>query len=199
MVICILICQMKRTEKKLTPLLNDGAFATNTIVPLKSKLPTISILNVKEFSSNGEFIEKVKNQNPKIKQLIDAGSEFSVVYCRKPKETETEDEVNKYFQIVVRVSGEIRQAIRSNNNKLYIELESYRVVDRFYIKRCNKCQGFGHYERDCENNERCGYCSEAHLSNQCTKVEHHDHRNFNCVNCKDAGEFEFERIFSNVA
>ena len=47
---------------KLSPLLQEQeeAFAGNEIVNLKSKRPTISILNVKDYTTKEEFVEKVK-------------------------------------------------------------------------------------------------------------------------------------------
>ena len=60
------------------------------------------------------------------------------------------------------------------------------MVDRFYVKRCNKCEEFGHYEKDCTNRARCGYSMGPHLSLECTEVDEGDHEHFKCGNCKDA-------------
>ena len=57
----------RENREKLAPLLNDNEFAENSVVELKSKLPTISILDVKEFTSKEVFLEKIKKQNPKIR------------------------------------------------------------------------------------------------------------------------------------
>ena len=157
----------EENRAKLEPLLNDKAFASNKIVTLKSKTPSISILDVKKFTTDEEFLEKIKKQNPKIKQLMDTGSDFSIVYKRDPNNSNTG---NKFYQVVARVSDEIRNAIRENNNKIYIELDAYRVVDRFYIKRCNRCQNFGHYEKDCMNDLCCAYCSQTHNHQNVTKL-----------------------------
>ena len=171
-------------REKLTPLLQSEAFAEHKIVELKSKLPTISILDVKDFSSKEEFIEQIKLQNHNIKHLIEEGHEFSIVYCKNPRETANNE--NKHFQIVVRVGVEIRKAIKANKDKIFMNLSAYRVVDRFYVKRCNKCQKFGHYEKDCQNEMCCGYCcSHEHMSKDCKTVQPSDHKSHACINCKD--------------
>ena len=92
-------------REKLTPLLNQEVFENHSVIKLKSKLPTISILDVKEFSSKDDFVEKIKKQNPEIRQLIEGGSEFSIVYSKKPNETNGFE--NKHCQIVPQVGEEI--------------------------------------------------------------------------------------------
>ena len=177
----------KENQEKLLPLLAEVTENEN-LVKLKSKLPTISILNVSEFTSKEEFIEKVKQQNPQIKVKVDEGSEFSIVFCKKPVETAPANK--KFHQIVARVSDDIRQIIKRSNNRIYMDLSSHRVVDRFYVKRCNKCEQFGHYEKDCRNQSRCGYCMGPHLSSECREVQERDHEHYKCGNCKDAGKKE---------
>ena len=166
----------QENRERITPLLNDEAFTQNQVVSLKSKLPTITILNVNEFTTKEAFIETVKNQNHKIKEKIDAGSEFTVVFSNKRSND------NK-FQVVARVSEEIRKVIKLEGDKIYNGLGTNRVVDRFYIKRCNKCQQFGHYERDCENELCCGYCRKNHKSTECQEVAPGDHDKYECNNC----------------
>ena len=169
-------------RERLTTLLNDEAFNENQVVNIKSKMPTISILDVKEYSTKEDFIEKVKKQNPVIKQKIEEDSEFSVIFCAKPRNKDNGN--NGSFQVVVRVSDDIRKAIKRENDRIYLDLTTKRVVDRFYIKRCNRCQGFGHYEKDCQNEVCCGYCSKSHKSSECKEVAPGDHANYKCINCK---------------
>ena len=144
-------------RERLLPLLEDETFAQNEIVTLKSKLPSVSILNVESFDSKEEFIEKVKNQNPEIKELMEQGSEFSIVFAKEPRESGSNGK-KEYYQVVARVSEDIRKVMKSSGNKVYVDLVAHRVVDRFFVKRCNKCQEFGHYEKDCSKNVCCGYC-----------------------------------------
>ena len=114
-------------REKLAPLLNDQAFATNSVIELKTKLPTISILDVKEFSTKDNFVEKIKKQNPTIKKLIEEGSEFSIVYSKSDSEKSQRGESK--HQIVARVGTEIRKAIKVNKDRAFADLSSYRIVD----------------------------------------------------------------------
>ena len=107
-------------REKLAPLLNDQAFATNSVIELKTKLPTISILDVKEFSTKDNFVEKIKKQNPTIKKLIEEGSEFSIVYSKSDSEKSQNGESK--HQIVARVGTEIRKAIKVNKDRVFADL-----------------------------------------------------------------------------
>ena len=75
-----------------------------------------------------------------------------------------------------------------NKDKIFVDLQAHRVVDRFYVKRCNNCQKFGHYERECEEEQRCGYCCGTHLSKDCQEIQGDNHEQFKCINCKDEGK-----------
>ena len=166
-------------------MLNDEAFTGTEVVNLETKLPTISILNVEKFTSEEDFIDRVKKQNPGIKEKMDNGSKFSIVYSRKPKEGE---DAKKYYQLIARVSEDIRMVIKESNDKIYTDLVSHHVVDRFYIKRCNRCKKYGHYEKDCEFDPCCGYCRKPHLSSECEEVAPGDYKHYDCANCKEGGK-----------
>ena len=180
----------EENRDKLSPLLQqeqEETFARNEIVNVKSKLPTISILDVKDYTTKEEFVEKVKGQNPVIKNLIEKGSEFSIVFSKEPKNDGNNR--NKYHQVIARVSNDVRQAIKNSNNKIYTDLASHHVVDRFFVKRCNRCQNFGHYEKDCtEDHAHCGYCKGHHLSKECNGVQEGDFEHYECVNCERSGK-----------
>ena len=172
----------RENRDKLTPLLTHDTFTGNEIVNIKSKLPTISILNVTSFTSKEELVEKVKRQNPLIKEKIENGSEFSIVFFKKPREDES-DGKNKYFQVVARVGEDIRRVVKMSDNKIFMDLVAHPVVDRFFIKRCNKCQKFGHYQKDCNSEPCCGYCRKPHLSTECDQVQAGDYDHYECINC----------------
>ena len=166
---------------KILPILQEK-HSSDLVAKVETKLPSITILNVNNFTTKEEFVEQVKKQNPEIKRSIDSGSEFNIVFTTKP----SEDSENRHVKVVVRVSPEIRSIIKANNNRIYIDLMSYRVVDRFYIKRCNNCQQFGHYKDSCTNEKCCGFCSSnEHVSLSCP-IKNLDSKKFKCSNCKNA-------------
>ena len=65
------------SRDKLIPLLNEASISGNRVVNVKQKCPTISIRNVVDYVDEEQFIERVTNQNPGIKEKIDQGSESS--------------------------------------------------------------------------------------------------------------------------
>ena len=93
-------------------------------------MPTISTLDVKEFSTKESFVEKVKQQNPVIKGLIEGGSEFSIVYSKNVGDSQDRNS-NKNYQVIERVGVGIRRAIKTNMDSIFADLTSYRIVDRF--------------------------------------------------------------------
>ena len=91
----------------------------------------------------------------------------------------------QYYQVVARVGEDIRRAIKNSDDKIYMDLVALQVVDRFFVKRCNCCQKFGHYQKDCtEESASCGYCKGNHLSKDCNDVQEGDFKHYECVNCE---------------
>ena len=72
------------------------------------------------------------------------------------------------------------------NDKLRIGLYSCRVYDQApQIRRCNKCQNFGHWVADCSHNNgiACAKCASLdHETINCTNSSLK-----NCINCCRAG------------
>ena len=64
---------------KLVPLLTEQAIP---VVHLKQKCPMILIRGVCSYVSEDDFVEKVKSQNPQIKEKLENGLEFSVVFTK---------------------------------------------------------------------------------------------------------------------
>ena len=93
------------------------------------------------------------------------------------------------FQVVARVSTNIRDAIRSDWNRLFIGATSAKVYDRFYVKRCYHCNEFGHYATGCTRVKSCGICSAEndHESKDCPHRTETGTTHLSCINCKKAG------------
>lgn len=178
-----------KSKDQLLPLLNDANIPGSRIVNVKQKCPSISIRNVTGYVDEEVFIEMVKAQNKVIKEKIESGSEFSVVFTKKNMNKSQSDDKEAGYLIVMRVGNDIRDALKSEGDRIFIGFSSYRVMDRVYIKSCAKCHKFGHYHAECTNAECCGYCmSEDHTSEQCPVRVEKDHSKFKCINCKDANK-----------
>ena len=178
------------SKDKLLPLLTEETLPGNKIIDVKPKLPTISIRGVSDYTTAEDFIERVMNQNPKIKENVENG-EFSVVFTKKHRRRNSADEETNQeeHQVVERMSNNIRSVIKSNKDKIYLGFTSHHVVDRFYIKTCSRCHKFGHYYENCSMRPCCGYCSsEDHDSLTCPIREAKDQSQYKCRNCEEAGK-----------
>ena len=83
------------------------------------------------------------------------------------------------FQVFASVSPVLRQGLAHYRNKLTLGLTSCKVYDRQNIKRCNNCQHFGHYAKDCPTPETpsCGACGDDHATINCDSFIN------KCINC----------------
>ena len=183
-------CPSLETSTKLQEKLTD--LGTHVVHSLADKEPTISLVGITEpFNEKNELKTRILDLNPTVKALNDQGNTFEILFMRAPNGTYTN------YQVVARVSPKIREAIRANWNRVYIGCESVRVYDRFFVKRCNKCNEFGHFIKDCQKPKgNCGICGDVsgdHESKDCLKKESKTVTDFNCVNCKKApGNLNFK-------
>ena len=149
------------------------------------KLPTISMAYLPRKYSTDELEELVLLAHPNIKSLVTDSKETFKVLSVKSQIRNKEK-----YQASIRVSNNIRNIIANQCDRLYVGSHCCRVFDHFYIKRCNKCQKFNHYEADCKANVPvCGHCSGEHQSNTCSHISK---SNFLpcCNNCKSNSKLE---------
>ena len=174
----------KKSRDKLCPLLQSEA---NEVVALKPKFPTISILDVKDNLSREQIKQGLCSQNEHIGRLVEEDNqELEVIYQKPPPQGKP------YYKVSVRVSPMIRKCIANQNDRVYLSRKSCRIEDNYHIRRCNKCQLFGHYAEKCKAvSHTCGYCGENHDSNSCEKKDD-PKRTHQCSNCRAAGLDIFE-------
>ena len=173
-------CSTSADRDKLQPLLENN-YGDREIVPLKEKSPHVTIVDIVK-TGNAEvttdtILSCIHSQNPSIAQLIDSSEELKVLFIKSNAKSDK-------CSAVVKLSCNIREAIRRNRNRIFIGITSCRVYDRFFVKRCNKCQEFGHYKENCTKADVCGYCSEDHPSEECTLKNETDLTLLKCANCK---------------
>ena len=174
-------CPNRAARDKLIPLLETD-LPQETVQPLKEKLPSITIVGITKEVSKEDLLLQICNQNEYISELIKTGNVFNILFVKAPSEG------YKNYQVVVRVSPAIRDAISARKNRLFLGVTSCKVYDRFYVKRCNQCNCFGHYKSDCPNSVLCGYCmSKDHESHCCPLRSSESSTNFKCSNCQKAG------------
>ena len=87
------------------------------------------------------------------------------------------------YQVFASVSETLRKGLKNYHDKIVIGLTNCKIYDRYHVKRCNNCQGYGHYYKDCPtpNEQTCAKCGLDHPTNSCEATVKH------CINCKKAG------------
>ena len=174
-------CPSAEARDKLQPLISAD-LEDKEVVSMKEKCPHVTIVDIiqtgDEDLTKDTILSQIRSQNPQISALIESGNQFNILFTKKDPKTSK-------FSAVVRVSCEIRNAIKSNRNRVYIGISSCRVYDRFYVKRCNNCQKFGHFKDNCTNNTVCGHCAGNHSSEHCSLKDETDFSKLKCANCKD--------------
>ena len=58
----------------------------------------------------------------------------------------SEEKDCNYCYAVIKVDPMVKEAIQSIGNRLYIGMGSCKVVERYHLLQCYKCQKFGHKE-----------------------------------------------------
>ena len=172
-------CPSVEDRNKLQPLLSEQLI-TKDVVSLKEKQPHITILDITSTDDKDILLEQIRSQNPKIDALIESGEQFDILF------TKTQQSSQK-VSAVAKVSCSIRDAIKANRNRVFIGINSCRVFDRFYVKRCNHCQQYGHFKDNCQYVVKCGYCGEGHSSETCGHKATEDFSKLSCINCKRNG------------
>ena len=167
------------SRDRLRPLLESEV---NKVVSLKAKLPTVCLFGVVDDLTKDQIKNGICKQNEVIGDLVKAGQELTVIYTRPPPPDKS------YYQVVMRVSSDIRSAMRASGHKIYLCKKVCDVADSFHIRRCNKCQAFGHYASTCKEDTPivCGYCGENHNSDDCLLRNSNSHSH-KCCNCELAG------------
>ena len=178
----VVVCQNQKSKEAILPHVNR-LFAERKISTPKPKLPTVSIPFIVGDYTKDDLVTALQNQNEGNGMLFNHDN-AEVIFISPMKHQDSDESL---YQAVIRVSEDLRQQIKANGDRVFIGSTSCPVYDRFYIKRCNRCQGFHHYQKECKRNEVCGKCSELHDTRKCNKGP----ENYKCINCSISG---FEEV-----
>jgi len=141
--------------------------------------PKLTISNLDhEITTMDQLRKELLEENKYIKELVDASEQMRIVFL---------DE-KKHFA-VLQVSTEIRGAIKRNNDRVYLGLQSHLVRDRIHAVQCYHCQEFGHtsksttYCKSKDSDATCCFCAGNHASNKCLSKENNKTNKMKCANC----------------
>lgn len=152
----------------------DTLLVTSDSKERKKLDPKITITKLPDDITCREDVDReLCNKNENIRDLRDAGLVIKTVFVDKEKKF-----------AVVQMSPEIRESIRSKQDKVFLGFHCFPVRDRFHVVQCYHCQGFGHMARDgdCKKFSKpavCHFCAGNHRSDRCTAKK----ENTQCSNC----------------
>ena len=136
----VFVCRSEKSKQALLPHV-EKVFHNRKINTPKPKLPTISVPFIVGQYEKEELLDVLKTQNEE-KGIVFSKDTAQVLFTTEMKDREG------MYQAVIRVSDNLRKKIADNDNRLCIGINSCPVFDRFFIKRCNRCQEFHHFQKD---------------------------------------------------
>jgi hypothetical protein len=186
----VIECNSQKTRDELKRKFIETGVAEDKLAEPKPRYPTISIVGIDSDMDKTILLDKIMDQNTRVATLCsDIDSVFDITTVKSLKNNAG------VYQAFVRVSDNVRNAIKSQGDRLYFGWGTVRVYDQLYVKRCNKCQGYGHYMKECTNAVACGLCAQNHESVNCPhklKVATDLAAFLSCVNCKSGGTHNHE-------
>ena len=139
--------------------------------------PKLTISNLDpDVTTKEQLQEELLDENEYIKEL-NGPEKMKVVFLDK----------DDHFA-VIQVSTEIREAIRKNDDRVHLGLQSHRVRDRIHVIQCYHCQEFGHtsgskYCKSKDSDPTCFFCAGNHASRDCKSKKDRKNNKIKCSNC----------------
>ena len=187
---------LSSAEKRLTEIMPENAQVTRSVRHPKITIrdfPLPAAASAQDATArdkrNAMITEAVKIKNPDLRDMIERGDKFDVVYVGKSGDGRTTAPVG------VRVSSDIRDLL-TRKGRVFVGNSSCRVEDRHYIPQCYKCQRYGHKSNECEQTSyTCKFCAGSHDTRRCT-----DMSRVCCANCMKSRDPQLRgRAFSHNA
>ena len=170
----VMICETLEDRDKLKNLISTNSQNIEMNAPSEKRVP-ITIVGLKREEQKEEIIKMLVLQNDFIKRFANQNDikEHIKIYSVRPLKNNP-----NCYQAFASVTKTLHEGLNYHSNKITIGLATCKIYERNHIKRCNICQHFGHYARDCPTKEPiCGKCGEDHHTNNCSNP------NPRCINC----------------
>ena len=175
----VLICNDESSKQKLLPHITN-IFSDRKISTPASRLPTITIKEIESNISKAELLDAVQMQNRDCGLVDITEDNFNILFIKEVKSKSPR--YPDTFLAVVRVSDQVRTLVKNAGNRIFVNAQSCKVEDRLFIRRCNKCQHFKHWHKECKSDYSvCGKCGEHHDTRTCESPTK------KCINCATNG------------
>ena len=175
----VLECDNPDSREKLRTAI---ASSTETVQmkSISGKKPSVTIVGLSQQYSKEEVINQIVSQNQFVKHFSTVNDIKEHIEIHDIKPTKGNPSV---FQAFASVSESLRKGFANYKDKVTVGLTNCKVYDRYHVKRCNNCQGLGHFYKDCPTPTEpcCGKCGLGHATNSCDASER------KCTNCEKEG------------
>ena len=171
----VLTCETETARNELQDFLRIASHDIAMSAP-KAKQQSITIVGLPNEYSKEEALRCIITQNEFIKQfsVLNKIEDHINIHVIKPLRNKP-----TVFQVFASVSPVLREGLQYHKDRIIIGFMSCKIYDRQQVMRCNNCQHFGHFARNCPTQDEpvCGKCSESHRTDSCDKNER------KCINC----------------
>ena len=170
-----MICETEEECQTVKDLVSTTSVETE-VRTARDKRSSITIVGFPREYKKEEIVQLLVLQNGFIKGFANQNKieEHIEIFSVRPLKNK-----ENCYQAFASVSPTLREGFKHFKNKVTIGFTNCKVYDRYHVRRCNICQHFGHYARECPtpDEKACGKCSGAHQTNDC------DSEQLKCVNC----------------
>ena len=171
----VVVCESEESRNSL----KQKVSASNANIEMRSpkeNRPVISIVGLTRKFDSEEVIDLLMKQNHFLRQfsMNNEINDHIKVFNVKPLR-----ENQEVYQAFARVSKVVRQGFRTFNDKVTMGLSTCKIYVQYHVKRCNNCQGFGHFYKNCPNPDSpiCAKCGDSHSTKNCSALH------IKCSNC----------------
>ena len=178
------------TEKAKEALAKE--LPSQEIKDVESLLPMVNVVGFDEEPDEDEFLEGLTSLNKSIREAVNQDKSTGVTNSIKFLVSKRLKQNEQCFRVNLRVSNNVRMAIEKQGNRIYTYQGSKKIYDPLYIKRCFKCQSFGHISSNCQATQPvCGTCAGQHETKACEDyhkaLDPPTTATLCCSNCRKAG------------
>lgn len=165
----VLSCANAGETMKMKQLICDKTGDEYEVLLPSIKRPRVKITKVHSDMNTDEILNDIKNKNENLGE-----AEIEIKKIIKRRQTNTCD-------VIAEVDCKSFETMMMKK-KLFIGWSRCDVNEHVYLKRCYKCCGFSHIEKECKRVLACSKCAEQHKSTACKS------RKFGCINCITAND-----------
>ena len=165
----VIIQLVKEPDVIKTKNLIENSIVNNFDIQVENlRNPLVKVVMIDlSINSKEQLEEEIKKRN-----ILDESQKIKVnyIYQIKTKKTQT---------AIVELNREAYASIMKER-KIYIGCQRCNVYDEFNVKRCFKCNSYGHSKAKCTNNPKYEKCADEHTSEECKNES-----NILCINCSE--------------